>query len=697
MKASEIKLIDFLHNSPQFIIPIYQRMYSWDEKECLQLWEDVLKAGISDTIAAHFIGSIVYVQKSLYQVATQSSLLVIDGQQRLTTITLLIEALARAFDAGETVEGFSAQRLRDYYLVDPREEGDKKYKLILSQTDRKSLIALLDRHDLPSDVSLRVRDNFDFFVNKITKEKNNGNLAAVCKGISKLIVVDISLSRDQDNPQLIFESLNSTGRELSQADLIRNFILMRLEPELQKSLYNQYWRPMEVAFGQEGYTVHFDSLMRHYLTVKTGSIPKKSEVYESFKEHASSHDGEDIENLVSDVRTYAKHYCAMALDSEKNPELKMAFHDMRELKVGVAYPLLLELYNDYVSSILTADNFLSIVRLLESYVFRRAVCDIPTNSLNKTFANFTKNLNKDKYLESAQALLLLLKSYKRFPDDEEFKWEIKRKDLYNFRSNRYWLRRIENHDRKERILVDEFTIEHIMPQNENLSSAWKKELGDEWNRIQKTHLHTLGNLTLTGYNSEYSDKPFLDKCNITGGFAESPLRLNKDVATSESWTEEDILRRAETLSIKAASVWPFPKLDKNVLEEYRPETSRTEYGIDDHPNLLMEPVKGLFDNLRSQVLALDPCVTETFLKLYIAYKAETNFVDVIPQKERLVLSINIAFSEISDPKGVCNDVTNKGRWGNGDVEVYLENGDDTPYIMGLIRQAFDKQMYSELE
>jgi len=695
MKATEAKLIDFLKKSPQFIIPIYQRTYSWSEKECLQLWEDILRTGSNDKITAHFVGSIVYVEKGLYSVSSQSPLLVIDGQQRLTTVSLMTEALARALGESEPIEGFSAKKMRNYFLLNPLEEGEKKYKLILSQTDKTTLTSLLDQNSYPKDFSVRVKANFDFFTEKIAEEKDN--LLAVCKGLAKLIIVDISLNRDQDNPQLIFESLNSTGRELSQADLIRNFILMGLEHDLQSKLYDQYWRPMEIDFGQEGYAVYFDSFMRHYLTVKTGVIPKEREVYEAFKQYARSPEIASIEALVSDIRIFAGHYCAMALGTEENQELKMAFHDLRELKVDVAFPFLLEIYNDYKEEILSADELLKIVRLVENYVFRRAICGIPTNSMNKTFGNFSRNLKKDRYLESVEANFMLLPSYRRFPDDEEFKREIKVKDVYNFRSRSYWLRRLENYDRKERVPVDEYTIEHIMPQNENLSATWKSELGHEWERIQKTYLHTLGNLTLTGYNSEYSDRPFIEKRNMKGGFSESPLKLNKSIAEKETWTEKDIIDRAEILSMQAINVWFAPKIESSVLEEYKPKTELTEYSIEDHPHLASEPIRSVFNEFRKQVLALDPCVTETFLKLYVAYKAETNFVDIVPQAKRLRLSLNVTFAEINDPKGLCKDVSALGRWGNGDVEVGLSKIEEIPYVMSLVRQAFEKQIGQETD
>jgi len=358
----------------------------------------------------------------------------------------------------------------------------------------------------------------------------------------------------------------------------------------------------------------------------------------------------------------------------------------------VAYPFLLELYHDYIQQVLAKDDFFRAVRLVESYVFRRSACAIPTNSMNKTFATFTRALKKDRYLESIKAHFLLLPSYRRFPNDKEFRKDLQVKDLYNFRNRSYWLRRMENHDRKERVPVDEYTIEHIMPQNENLSSAWKESLGPEWERIQETWLHTLGNLTLTGYNSEYSDRPFSEKRDMTGGFKESPLRMNKGLGELETWNEETIKQRASMLSQEAVNVWASPALEPDILEAYKPKPTVSTYSIDDHPYLQKEPLHSLFEQFRKKVQALDPCVTEEILKLYVAYKAETNFVDVIPQSKRLRLSLNMNFPEIDDPKGICRDVTGLGRWGNGDVEVTLSTLEELPYVIGLVRQSFEKQM-----
>ncbi len=701
MKATEAKLLAFLQKSPQFVIPIYQRTYSWTDKQCRQLWDDILRAGSSDTIAVHFIGSIVYIEQGLSMVTHQAPLLVIDGQQRLTTVSLLIEALARAIgEDDEPADGFSAQKLRHYYLSNPLESGDRYFKLLLSQTDNASLKAIIKHTEQPQNPSLRVTQNFELFTELLAGQKDD--LASVCRGLAKLVVVDIALSRDQDNPQLIFESMNSTGKELSQADLIRNFILMGLEPGLQTRLYEEYWRPMELDFGQEAYGTQFDSFMRHYLTVRTGDIPRERDVYEAFKDYSRTTlvQGTGIEALVKDIRAFARYFCALALGREQDAMLSLAFRDLRELKVDVAYPFLLELYHDYATGTLSAADFAAAVRLVEAYVFRRAICAIPTNSMNKTFATFGKALKKDRYLESIQAHFLTLPSYRRFPADDEFWRDLHTRDVYNFRSRSYWLRRLENHSRKERVPVDEYTVEHILPQNPDLPPAWRLTVGPEWQRVQQQWLHTIGNLTLTGYNAEYSDRPFAEKRDMKGGFKESPLKLNAGLGQVDAWNETAIQERAGRLADQALKVWRAPRLDTATLAAYRPEKPPTGggYTLEDHPYLVQgsemygRNVRDLFEAFRKEALALDPCVTEEFMKLYVAYKAETNFVDVVPQAKRLRLSLNMAFVEISDPKGLCKDVTNIGRWGNGDVEVGLKSLDELPYVMGLVRQSYERQM-----
>lgn len=310
--------------------------------------------------------------------------------------------------------------------------------------------------------------------------------------------------------------------------------------------------------------------------------------------------------------------------------------------------------------------------------------------MDKTFAIFAQALRKDRYLESIKAHFLLLSSYRRFPSDEEFRRNIQTRDLYNFRSRSYWLRRLENYGRKEYVPVDQYTIEHIMPQNEKLSPQWQADLGPDWKTIQQKYLHTLGNLTLTGYNSEYSDRPFAQKRDMDGGFADSPLRLNQGLRAVATWNEREICRRAERLADEAAKVWPYPQLDPAILDTYRPRG--TVYTIDSYPSLAAGPLRELFEALRKQLLALDQNVTEEFRKVYIAYKAETTFADVIPQAKQLRISLSIPFTEIEDPRGMCRNVAGLGHHGNGDTEVVLASPDDLPYVVGLAGQALDRQM-----
>ena len=556
MQATETHLLPFLKQSPQFIVPIYQRTYSWTEIQCQQLWDDIDRAGSRDDITAHFIGSIVYVAEGLSQVSQQAPLLVIDGQQRLTTVLLLIKALAQALGDDEPVDGFSAPKLNQYYLTNHLEKADRYFKLLLSQTDNLSFKAIIRDTPQPSEPSLCVTQNFALF-NKLLRDTSKSDLATVCRGLGKLVLVDITLDRRQDNAQRIFESMNSTGKELSQADLIRNFVLMGLEQQSQTNLYNDYWRPMEQDFGQEADGTQFDSFMRHYLTVRTGKIPRKDKVYKAFQNY-SYEQGQGFEALVKDIHTFAGHFCALALGGEQDATLRRVFEDLRELKAGVAYPLLLRLYADYANDKLSVADLAAAVRLVESYVFRRAICDAATNSMNQTFASFGKSLQENRYLESLQEHFCSLDFRRRFPRDEEFLRKLQQRDLYRrFRHKSYWLRRWENYGRKEHV-TEECTIEHILPQNSDLSLAWQRELGDDWQRIHQEYLHTLGNLTLTGYNSEYKDRPFAEKRDMSGGFKESPLKLNKMLGGCDKWNENAIRMRAKVLADQALIVWGSP-------------------------------------------------------------------------------------------------------------------------------------------
>ncbi len=691
MKASETNFLKFLQGTKQFIIPIYQRKYSWTINQCRQLWNDIERAAEDEDIRGHFVGSIVYIEKGLYQISSVPQLLVIDGQQRMTTLTLFLLALGKVIDASEEKHNITKKKIMNYYLTNSEEDGDLYHKLILTQSDKDTLINLISEKELPEEYSPRVVENYQFFLESIRKSRVDLN--KLYEGISKLIVVDISLDRDHDNPQLIFESLNSTGLDLSQADLIRNYVLMSLEPKEQTALYNDYWFPMEKSFGNSNDSALFDRFMRDYLTMKTGRIPNINHVYSSFKEYVYNQREINIHQIVKNIYQFSKYFVKLAFQKESDKEINRVLIDINTLKVDVSYPFLLELYDDYESQRISKIEFISILKLVESYVFRRAICGIPTNSLNKTFSTLGREVLKSNYLESVRAVFLLKDSYKRLPNNDEFIRELIIKDVYNFRNRNYLLRKLENFNRKEIVDIETYTIEHIMPQNKNLSSEWRTDLGTNWEEVQRTYLHTLGNLTLTRYNSELSDRPFIEKRDMDGGFADSPLRLNKSLARLDKWNEEEINKRARLLADLAIEVWEYPELPDETLTKYRKkplEHETVEYSINDYSEYLQGDILTLFEELRKRICNLDSSVREEFKKLYIAYKTTTNFVDIVPQKSRLRLSMNMPFNEIQDPKGICKDVTNLGRWGNGDVEVAISTIDEIEYTMFLIKQSFEK-------
>ena len=698
MKADQATLREFLDTSRQYRIPIYQRTYSWTEEQCDVLFNDILRIGSADEGAKHFIGSIVYIEEGVSQATREAPFVVIDGQQRLTTIMLLVEAIARFLESCSVdLEDYSPESLRNDYLFNAKYQSKKDlyHKLILTKTDQETLLAVVNKDDMPADPSNRIRDNFEHFETKV-KEISSNNLQVLCAGIYKLTIVDIALERNTDDPQLIFESLNSTGLELSKADLIRNYLLMGLEPDEQKQIYEGHWRRMEILFGQKAYSEQFDNFIRDYLTVKTGEIPKKDRVYHDFKYYARPTIQEQgIEKVVADIGKFARHYCSLVLEQEENPNLAIALADLRDLKTDVVYPFLLKVYDDYSTDLLSLDDMIKIARLAESFIFRRWVCGLNSRGYNYIFKEFLKAIDEENYLESVLAHFLLLPNNSRFPADIEFIEYLKERNLYNTRYRHYWLYRFENYNTKERRSKGDYTVEHIMPQSKNLPDEWKKSLGDNWKDIHQKWLHTLGNLTLTGYNPEYGNKSFVEKREMVGGFHESTLRLNKGLKDVEVWNEQAIADRADILAQQATNIWIYRLLPDEILDKYRPkaQSKRSVYTIDDHPFLVREGItKKLFDEFRRKVKDIDSCATEEFLKIYVAYKAETNFVDVIPKAKNLCLSLNIGINDIRDPRNIAIDVAGKRHWGNGDVEVHLRSSDELSYIIDLVRQAFDRQM-----
>ena len=577
MKATETQLVKFLQGTKQFVIPIYQRTYSWTEKQCEQLWNDIIQVSKNTEATGHFIGSIVYIEKGIYQVSSVPELQIIDGQQRLTTLSLLLAAFGKALDENNDGEDITKNKINNYFLFNSDETGEKRYKLVLTQSDKETLASILDGQEHPKNYSKNIVNNYKFFQDKFTK--NNVDLDALYQGIGKLIIVDISLDSNYDNPQLIFESLNSTGLDLSQADLIRNFALMGLDSEKQEEIYNNFWFPMERDFGHAQGSDIFDRFMRDYLTIKMVQIPNKGEVYSSFKDY-HKFVKPSIDDLVSDIRYYSKFFTKLIFENEEDTQLNQIISDINKL-TEVASPFLLEIYVDYDKKRITKSDMLEIFELVESYVFRRATCEIPTSSLNKTFAHLATEIEKDNYLESAKAILALKDTYKRFPNDIEFRENFMSRNIYNSKIKKYIFNKLENYKRKELVDVDDYTIEHIMPQNRNLSTQWKKDLGEKWFEIQETYLHTIGNLTLTGYNPELSDKPFSEKRDMEGGFADSPIRLNSSLAKLEHWNEDEIIKRSQELAQKALEIWKYPKIDDAILEKYKKNEDEGKNFADD--------------------------------------------------------------------------------------------------------------------
>ncbi len=563
IEAKETPLLKFIKDNQknQLVIPIYQRVYSWEKEQCKELWDDIIKVGGDDKMDGHFIGSILYVLDGITH--SDNALLIIDGQQRLTTITLLLTALRDHWSD-------KRKEIEDHYLINSNRDGDKKFRLILSESDKDTLLSLIDKDRRePSEPSSKIVENFKLFEEWVS---NTNELETIFKGLEKLMIVEIALEKGKDDPQLIFESMNSKGMELSQTDLIRNYIVMETEVEKQEGFYNKYWRAMEEEFKQD--ETLFDRFVRHYLTIKTREIPNINKVYVALKDYQQK-EGIGIEELLKDLQKYCGYFCRIVFKKETDKDLNKALGFLVDLEMDVVYPLLLELYSDYSDGVLSSNDFISIIALIEGYICRRAVCGLGTNSLNKVFLSFTKHIQKDEYFKSLKAHFGSLTEKQRFPNNDEFKNRFITIDFYHFKKNKYFFERLENFNTKEPVNTQECTIEHIMPQTLNLE--WERDLGENFQAIHDKYLHTIGNLTLTGYNQKYSNKSFQEKRDMEKGFKQSPLKLNQSL--KESFGEEVIKKRANDLADWALKIWTYPNLDAETLEKYKPKKEKKVYDL----------------------------------------------------------------------------------------------------------------------
>lgn len=382
------------------------------------------------------------------------------------------------------------------------------------------------------------------------------------EGISKLAVVDVTLERQTDNPQVIFESLNFDGLGLSQADLVRNYVLMGLDPDAQEMLYENSWQPMERVFKDNPKSSSsFSSFIRDYLTMKLGRRANNNEVYEMFKDYVNLPN--DMSETVQDMYEYSKRYARIIGLDKDVPEIQRVLQDINDrnrLNVEVARPFLLRVYGDYSEGVISKDEFVKVLHLVESFIVRRRVCDVRDNALGRVFVSLIPELDERDYLGSFERALVLKQGVQRFPMDSEFRSNLVSRAVYNSAPTRYLLDKLENFGRKEKVNVSNYTIEHIMPQKEHLSDEWQRELGEKWSEIHTEYLHTLGNLNLTGYNAELGARPFKEKRDMKGGYKDTPIRLSREyLATLKRWDDKAIKSRAESLADAALNIWIAPK------------------------------------------------------------------------------------------------------------------------------------------
>lgn len=567
MQAGETTLNKLLNTSRQFIVPIFQRNYSWQKSQYEQLWFDILRASKFKEKQNHFIGSIVYIDMGT-PAGRPQQLLLIDGQQRLTTISILLCAIK------DYVQKFNLEtklinlaKIKNQFLYNSDEIDEDRYKLLLNVQDKETYIKLIDNTIFTvNKPATNIIKCYEFFYERIEDFiKQHGQIDEIYAGIFKLSLVSISLDKDSDNPQMIFESMNSTGKDLSQTDLLRNYLLMDLTPEKQTRLYKTYWKPMEELFGEDIYkndVNKFDYFIRDFLTLKsdTGYICKINNVYENFKRYYLDNNCEKFA-VLKDLFTYAKYYACIDLLQENDDELKLYWQEFKKLDNHVVYPFLLKLYDDYSRQILIKEDFKKILQVVISYLWRRAICEIPTNSLSKTFATLYQAVDKEDYVNSVIKAFVFKSNYKRFPSDYEVREKLQTKDIYHFRLRKYLLEALENYYHKEPIDLNtaNYTIEHIMPQNIEHNLSWQQMLGEDWQEVHSLYLHTLGNLTITGYNAEMSNKSFWEKVNGESGFKHSHLKLNESIAQCDVWNKKAIQRRTNILTDIILKIWKYPE------------------------------------------------------------------------------------------------------------------------------------------
>jgi predicted transport protein len=692
MKAIDRPFTKIINGTTQFVIPVFQRDYSWTEANCDQLWRDVVRIADDPAKRGHFLGSVVYVSTGDSS-AGFTRWLLIDGQQRLTTLTLLLAALRDSIaETGwkGSEDGPTVKRLDAYFLKNVQEEGERQQKLVLRRHDQATLCALLDGREPPPEISERIRENYEFFRERLA----DADPESIYRGIGRLIVVDVTLDRGIDDPQLIFESLNSTGLDLSQSDLIRNFILMRLPETEQTRLYESYWSKIENLF--RGSEKVFDAFVRDYIALHTQASKqeKAGEIYFAFRREFGSigSDPERLEGFLKDLLRFARYHAAFSIGSDAPPELREPLARLRKL-VDVPATLIMRLFECHDSDrTLGAQEFAEAIGLVESYVFRRAICGEQTRGYWQVFANLAYRIDSERPFESLIVGLARLSDSYGFPDDPEFSKALEERDIYHKRVCFDLLDRLENYGSREPTDTSTYSIEHIMPQNEKLSPEWKRMLGEDWVDVRREWLHRLGNLTLTGYNSTYSDRSFEEKKTIAGGFSESSVRLNRFVREQEVWTAKEMERRGTELANRSLCIWPRLVVERRLIDAAREAEMRERAQRRDVSKVPMSPAaRGLFDLLREKVRSLDSSIIELAEQKTVSYHGPAFFLEVLPRKNRIGLLLALDFNEIDDPVGVAEDTS---QWKflvnavyEGGVYVDIRSEGDIERALPMIRLA----------
>ncbi len=557
MKASERKITKlFSESDTVFSIPVYQRDYNWQEKQCQRLFKDILQTGKNEKVSSYFLGSIVYIHDGIYGVG-EKEFHVIDGQQRMTTLTLLF--LAIYFKLKGTILAKDADKIYNQYVVNPYSEKEIKLKLLPPEENLYILNKISHNkfNELEAFQDRNMLKNYLFFEKEL-KNLSFDDMKHLSNGIEKLIYIDIALEKGKDDPQKIFESLNSTGLDLSQGDLIRNYILMDLERGEQNRIYKEIWIPIEnnckVSDGSE-ITSYVSDFIRDYLTLKTEKISSKPKVFETFKAYYEKENDEKLE----DMKKYSEAYSYIIKPSlEKDRDIQRELDYLKSLDKTVINTFLIGILKDYKDNILEKDELLNILILLQSYLWRRYITEKPTNALNKIFQGMYGKISRSgNYYENLVDVLMA----EDFPTDEELESALKLKNVYKDKEKlNYVFKKLENYNHNELIDFEneKITIEHIFPQKPN--KAWKENYSDNELEQMISFKDTISNLTLTGSNSNLSNKAFHEKRDDeVHGYRNSKLYMNKYLGRLEEWNLLSMEARFESLYDDIIKIWKRPE------------------------------------------------------------------------------------------------------------------------------------------